>query len=92
MNDTVNPEPEDNAQDAPSQHASSQQKRQIKSFVLRAGRMTSGQQRGWNECWSDWGLSLEDGVDGFQHAFSTEAPLVLEVGYGMGHSLVTMAD
>ena len=65
--------------------------RPIKSFVLRKGRMTTGQQRGWDECWPINGLTLQQGVEGFVNAFNTEAPRVLEIGYGMGHSLVTMA-
>ncbi|WP_419533819.1 tRNA (guanosine(46)-N7)-methyltransferase TrmB [Endozoicomonas sp.] len=87
MNDTVKPvdETDDPQQEIPH-------KRQIKSFVLRAGRMTTGQQRGWDECWQDWGLTLEQGTEGFLNTFTDEAPRVLEIGYGMGHSLVTMAS
>ena len=66
-------------------------KRQIKSFVLRAGRMTTGQQRGWDDSWQKWGLTLAQGSAGFLQTFADEAPRVLEIGYGMGHSLVTMA-
>ncbi|MGI9276070.1 MAG: tRNA (guanosine(46)-N7)-methyltransferase TrmB [Endozoicomonas sp.] len=66
-------------------------RREIKSFVLRAGRMTTGQQRGWDECWESWGLKLEDGPLNLAETFGREAPVVLEIGYGMGHSLVTMA-
>lgn len=66
-------------------------RREIKSFVLRAGRMTSGQKRGWDECWDKWGLKREDGPLNISQAFGREAPVVLEIGYGMGLSLVAMA-
>ena len=66
-------------------------RREIKSFVLRAGRMTTGQQRGWDECWDKWGLKLEEGALNLPETFEREAPLVFEIGYGMGLSLVAMA-
>lgn len=65
--------------------------RQIKSFVLRQGRMTTGQQRGWDEGWATMGLTIEAGVEGFTNAFNNDGPIVFEIGYGMGHSLISMA-
>ncbi len=65
--------------------------REIKSFVLRVGRMTAGQQRGWAECWDTWGLKKEDGLLDIGEAFGREAPVVVEIGYGMGLSLIEMA-
>ena len=35
--------------------------RTIKSFVMRAGRMTEGQQRGLDQGWPKYGLELADG-------------------------------
>ncbi|MDD7805733.1 MAG: tRNA (guanosine(46)-N7)-methyltransferase TrmB [Endozoicomonas sp. (ex Botrylloides leachii)] len=63
----------------------------IKSFVLRQGRMTKGQQRGWDECWDKWGLTLEAGRLDMVNTFKRSAPVVLEIGYGMGLSLIEMA-
>ena len=37
-------------------------RRTIKSFVMRAGRMTAGQSRGLEEGWPKFGLQLEDGA------------------------------
>jgi len=65
--------------------------RRIRSFVMRAGRMTEGQQRGWDEGFSQWGLTLEQGPVDWHHVFGREARRVLEIGFGMGDSLVTMA-
>ena len=66
-------------------------KRRIRSFVLRTGRMTAGQQRGMDEFWPKWGLTLEQGEIEPQQVFGREAPLVIEIGFGMGASLVEMA-
>ncbi|MFI8480295.1 tRNA (guanosine(46)-N7)-methyltransferase TrmB [Pseudomonas sp. NPDC078700] len=65
--------------------------RTIKSFVMRAGRMTEGQQRGLDQGLSKFGLSLEDGPQDFDAVFGRHAPRTFEIGFGMGHSLLEMA-
>ncbi len=67
------------------------QHRKIKSFVLRAGRMTTGQQKGWDVIFPRQGLKLEDGRLELNASFGRKAPLVVEIGFGMGLSLVEMA-
>lgn len=56
--------------------------RRIRSFVLRAGRMTDGQQRAMDAQWPTYGLELSDGL------IDLPAPVVLELGFGMGASLL----
>ncbi len=68
-----------------------QHRRKIKSFVLRKGRMTTGQQRGWDKYWDRWGLPYKEEYLNLHNTFGREAPTVLEIGYGMGRSLVAMA-
>lgn len=65
-------------------------KRTIRSFVLRAGRMTPSQQRAYDEQWSGYGLELGDGMQDFDRLFQRKASRVLEIGFGMGDSLVDM--
>jgi tRNA (guanine-N7-)-methyltransferase len=67
------------------------QHRTIKSFVMRAGRMTEGQQRGLDQGWPKFGLELEDGQQDFDALFGRRAPRTLEIGFGMGQSLLEMA-
>ncbi|NLD14013.1 MAG: tRNA (guanosine(46)-N7)-methyltransferase TrmB [Gammaproteobacteria bacterium] len=74
-----------------SQTSEAQQRREIKSFVMRAGRMTQGQQRGLDEGWPKFGLTLEQGPLDAQALFGRSAPLTLEIGFGMGQSLLEMA-
>jgi tRNA (guanine-N7-)-methyltransferase len=64
----------------------------IRSFAVRAGRLTAGQERALQLGWPHIGLDLEEGVSAFSSAFDREAPRVLEIGYGMGHSLLQMAE
>jgi tRNA (guanine-N7-)-methyltransferase len=63
----------------------------IRSYVIRAGRITAGQKAAFERWWPDYGLSLFDGVLDIQGAFGRTAPLVLEIGFGMGDSLLHMA-
>ncbi len=65
--------------------------RTVRSFVLRAGRMTEGQQRGLDEAWPELGLEIAGGMIEPAAVFGREAPLVLEIGFGMGDSLLQMA-
>lgn len=65
--------------------------RTVKSFVMRAGRMTEGQQRGLDNGWSKFGLELEQGAPDFDAVFGRSAPRTFEIGFGMGHSLLEMA-
>lgn len=66
--------------------------RPIRSFVLRAGRMTRGQQRAWDRLWPSYGLSLDQGALDQEAVFGRRAPLNLEIGFGMGQSLAEMAE
>ncbi len=67
-------------------------RREIKSYVMRAGRMTDGQQRGLDEGWPKFGLLLADGPQDFDSVFGRQAPRTLEIGFGMGQSLLEMAQ
>lgn len=63
----------------------------IRSYVIRGGRMTEGQRNAFDHAWAQYGLSLFNGVINPRQLFGREAPLVVEVGFGMGDSLLAMA-
>ena len=65
--------------------------RKVKSFVLREGRLTKGQQVAIDTHWSDYGIDYQPHVLDFATLFEQNQPVVLEIGFGMGHSLVEMA-
>ena len=67
------------------------QKRRIRSFVRRSGRLTAGQQLGFDRQWDNLGFSYEDGPFDIPKAFGRDAYTVLEIGFGMGQSLAEMA-
>ncbi|MCF6776796.1 tRNA (guanosine(46)-N7)-methyltransferase TrmB [Thiotrichales bacterium 19X7-9] len=66
--------------------------RSIKSFVQRKGRLTKGQKRAL-ECLSDlYMLSYcADKPLSFDQVFVKDQKIVIEIGFGMGNSLVEMA-
>jgi tRNA (guanine-N7-)-methyltransferase len=66
--------------------------RAIRSFVVRAGRMTGAQERAWRELWPTLGIENSEEPINFATAFGREAPVVLEIGFGNGESLVALAS
>lgn len=66
-------------------------KKSIRSFVIRSGRMTESQAKAFDSHWKNVGLSLFDGAIDPSALFGRKAPLVVEIGFGMGDSLVDMA-
>lgn len=65
--------------------------RRIRSFVLRTGRMTEGQKRAYDIHWPSKGLDVDNGMLDLAAEFGRQAPVVLEIGFGMGDSLAAMA-
>ena len=65
--------------------------RRIRSFVKREGRMTSAQRRAIEELWPRYGVEPGKPLD-FRELFQRECPVVLEIGFGNGESLATMAE
>ena len=66
-------------------------KRTIRSFVRRAGRMTASQQKALAELWPDYGVEYTGERLDLAATFGRAAPLVLEIGFGNGDSLVQLA-
>ena len=66
--------------------------RRIRSFVLRAGRTTAGQERALDELWPMFGLDLQGTQPGLAQAFGREAPRCLEIGFGAGEVIGTLAQ
>jgi len=65
--------------------------RAIRSFVRRTGRLTPGQQKAFERLWPRYGVEAGDRVLDARQVFGRHAPLVLEIGFGNGESLVEMA-
>ncbi|VFP87413.1 tRNA (guanosine(46)-N7)-methyltransferase TrmB [Candidatus Erwinia haradaeae] len=64
----------------------------IFSFVHRQSHFTKGQKRALEELWPELGIKYKTEVINFTNLFNRTAPVILEVGFGMGSSLVAMAS
>lgn len=66
-------------------------RRTIRSFVRRAGRMTPSQQRALDDLWPAFGIEYSESTLDFESVFGRNAPVVLEIGFGNGETLVQQA-
>jgi tRNA (guanine-N7-)-methyltransferase len=67
-------------------------RRTIRSFVVRAGRMTVAQERAWQELWPRYGVATGTAPLDLAAVFGRDAPRTLEIGFGNGESLVALAS
>jgi len=65
--------------------------RTIRSFALREGRLTQGQQRAFEQIWPDLGVPFDGKFLDLPQLFGNDAPVYLEIGFGNGESLAQMA-
>jgi len=65
--------------------------RSIRSFVVRTGRITEAQQRALEELWPKFGIEYEAKVLDLDALFGRKAPRVVEIGFGNGENLATLA-
>lgn len=66
-------------------------RRTVRSFVLRAGRLTEGQKRALDELWPLYGVPVgQDELD-LAQLFGNAHPVILEIGFGNGEATWRMA-
>jgi len=65
--------------------------RRIRSFILREGRLTQGQQRAFEQIWPYYGVEFDGTPLDFPRLFGNDGPVYLEIGFGDGESLAQMA-
>jgi len=66
--------------------------RRIRSFVLRMGRMTAGQQRALDQYWSQLGIDFTPTPLDLDKVFGRQAPRMIEIGFGTGDALAAYAQ
>ncbi len=67
-------------------------KRKIRSFVKREGRMTAGQTLAYESMMPVYGFEYKKQIIDFKTLFGNDAPVCIEVGFGMGASLAEQAQ
>ncbi len=66
-------------------------RRPVRSYVIRGGRLTTGQQRALDELYPRWGIEDEKAPLDFEALFGRKAERILEIGFGNGESTWRMA-
>jgi tRNA (guanine-N7-)-methyltransferase len=67
------------------------EKRVVRSYVLRTGRLTPGQARALESLWPRYGRDFSGEALDLERLFGRSAPKVLEIGFGSGDTLVQLA-
>ena len=70
----------------------SEYRREIKTYVLRAGRMTAAQEKAYNELSPSWCIPFEEKRINFVDIFNNTNPIIVEIGFGMGDATVEIAQ
>ena len=65
--------------------------RSVRSYVMRAGRITDAQQRALATIWPRFGIEFNFGPLDLDRLFGRHAPRTLEIGFGNGEHLLERA-
>lgn len=65
--------------------------RPVRSFVLRAGRITAAQRRALDELWPRYGIDSHPTPLDLDRIFGRQVPRVMEIGFGDGELLTEIA-
>jgi tRNA (guanine-N7-)-methyltransferase len=65
--------------------------RRIRSFVVRAGRITKAQQKALADLWPEYGMDFASGELDLDAVYGRSAPRTLEIGFGNGEALLELA-
>ena len=63
----------------------------IRSFVLRQGRVSNAQRHAVDTLLSVYGIAFAPGALDFERVFGRRAPMILEIGFGMGETTALIA-
>jgi len=61
-------------------------KREIKSYVLRQGKITQGQKNALDQLLPKYGIAYQNTNIDLNTIFNRDSPKIIEIGFGMGHA------
>ena len=67
-------------------------RREVKTYVLRIGRMTAAQEKSYNDLSAAWCIPYENKKINFVDIFGNTNPIVIEIGFGMGDATAELAE
>ena len=59
-------------------------RREIKTYVLRIGRMAAAQEKAYEELAPRYGIPYENHIINLMDIFGNSNPVIIEIGFGMG--------
>ncbi len=62
----------------------------VRSYVLRQGRFTKGQQAAFERHWPHYGVEPKPGLLDLRRLFGNSYPVVLDIGFGDGEALAQL--
>lgn len=74
-----------------SQDSSQNRHREIKSYVLRQGRLTAAQQNALQNHWLEYGIDYSEQLLSYETVFNNNSEIIIEIGFGNGESLLQQA-
>jgi tRNA (guanine-N7-)-methyltransferase len=77
--------------DKPDSDSGLPKRRTVRSYVLRTGRATAGQQRAMTELWPTYGIEFVNKTIDLPAVFGRDAPRMIEIGFGNGEALLDFA-
>ena len=66
--------------------------RQIRTFVLRNGKMSTAQKRSYNELYAAYCIEKNSKIVDTASLFKNNNPLIIEIGFGMGRATAKIAE
>ena len=66
--------------------------RTTRSFVIREGRFTAAQRKNLSELWPHYGIDLGNEPIELNPHFNSTQPIIMDIGFGSGESLVSIAQ
>ncbi len=85
------PATDTNTDDLAGSNSAGEEHRPIRSYVIRAGRYTDAQKIAIDQHWDDFVVAYEPRLFSTEELFGNSNPLTVEIGFGMGDSLLEMA-
>ena len=65
--------------------------RRVQSFVLRQGKITTGQQKALDLLMPVYGIKYQSHPIDLDKCFDNSNPIIIEIGFGMGHGTIQTA-
>ena len=67
-------------------------RRPVRTFVIRAGRLTTRERKSYDELHHVWCIPYEHKTLNYTEIFNNTNPVIMEIGFGMGHATSIIAE